>query len=111
MTTAGPRSRHPIAWRHRALLPRGWRARRIQLRRSTFVRDPGTPSNVAPRYLDRLDERARTMIREADTFFIASYVETPHILREATAVALPAEQQQALRVFLRAYRHGAGTDI
>lgn len=40
--------------------------------------------------------------------FIASYVETPRILRQATAVALPAEQQQALRVFLRAYRHAAG---
>jgi anti-sigma factor RsiW len=45
------------------------------------------------------------------TAFIASYVETPRILRQATAVALPAEQQQALRDFLRAYRHGAGTDI
>jgi ferredoxin-NADP reductase/predicted pyridoxine 5'-phosphate oxidase superfamily flavin-nucleotide-binding protein len=47
----------------------------IQLRRSTFVRDPATPANVAPRTLDGLDERARAMIAEADTFFVASYVD------------------------------------
>jgi hypothetical protein len=47
----------------------------IQLRDFAFVRDPATPSKAAPRALDRLDARARAMIGEADTFFVASYVE------------------------------------
>lgn len=36
--------------------------------------------------------------------FIASYLETPRILREATATALPADLQVSLRAFLRAQR-------
>ena len=36
--------------------------------------------------------------------FIASYLETPRILREATATALPADLQLSLRAFLRAQR-------
>lgn len=36
--------------------------------------------------------------------FIASYRETPRILREATAAALPAELQEPLQAFLRARR-------
>lgn len=36
--------------------------------------------------------------------FIASYRETPRILREATAIALPPDLQESLRVFLRAQR-------
>ena len=36
--------------------------------------------------------------------FIASYGETPRILREATATALPADLQASLRAFLRAQR-------
>lgn len=36
--------------------------------------------------------------------FIASYRETPRILREATATALPADLQASLREFLRAER-------
>ena len=36
--------------------------------------------------------------------FIASYLATPRILREATAAALPPEVQQSLLVFLRARR-------
>ena len=36
--------------------------------------------------------------------FIASYRETPRILREATATALPADLQASLRAFLRAQR-------
>jgi anti-sigma factor RsiW len=36
--------------------------------------------------------------------FIASYRETPRILREATAIALPADLQASLRAFLRAQR-------
>src|SRR5262245_11546975 len=47
----------------------------IQLRDVAFVRDPSTPAGAAPRPLDRLDERARRMIDEADTFFVASYVD------------------------------------
>jgi anti-sigma factor RsiW len=38
------------------------------------------------------------------TAFITSYAETPRILQQATAVALPVEQQHALRLFLRASR-------
>jgi anti-sigma factor RsiW len=36
--------------------------------------------------------------------FIASYRETPRILREATAAALPADLAASLRDFLRAQR-------
>jgi anti-sigma factor RsiW len=36
--------------------------------------------------------------------FIASYRETPRILREATATALPADLQASLGAFLRAQR-------
>ena len=36
--------------------------------------------------------------------FVASYRETPRILREATGAALPADLQVSLRAFLRAQR-------
>ena len=36
--------------------------------------------------------------------FIASYRETPRIVREATATVLPADLQASLRAFLRAQR-------
>jgi anti-sigma factor RsiW len=36
--------------------------------------------------------------------FIASYRETPRILREATATALPTDLQASLQAFLRAQR-------
>ena len=36
--------------------------------------------------------------------FIKSYRETPRILREATATALPADLQASLQAFLRARR-------
>jgi len=36
--------------------------------------------------------------------FIASYLATPRILREATAATMPPELQQALLAFLRAQR-------
>lgn len=39
--------------------------------------------------------------------FIASYRETPRILRDATAVVLPAERQESFRALLREQR-GAG---
>jgi predicted pyridoxine 5'-phosphate oxidase superfamily flavin-nucleotide-binding protein len=47
----------------------------IQLRDFAFVRDPGTPAPEAPRRLDALDERARAIIANADTFFVASYID------------------------------------
>jgi hypothetical protein len=47
----------------------------IQLRDFAFVREPGTPVTNAPRSLDHLDVRSRGMIAEADTFFVASYVD------------------------------------
>jgi anti-sigma factor RsiW len=34
--------------------------------------------------------------------FVASYCETPRILRDATASALPSDVEQSLKVFLRA---------
>jgi anti-sigma factor RsiW len=34
--------------------------------------------------------------------FVASYLETPRILREATAATLPADVEASLRAFLRA---------
>jgi anti-sigma factor RsiW len=36
--------------------------------------------------------------------FIASYLETPRILREATATVMPADLQASLRALLRAQR-------
>lgn len=36
--------------------------------------------------------------------FIAAYQATPRIVREATALAIPADVQQSLRAFLREHR-------
>jgi anti-sigma factor RsiW len=41
--------------------------------------------------------------------FLASYQETPRILRDATTIDLPAEHQASLRTFLRA-RRGLSSD-
>ena len=41
---------------------------------------------------------------ERCTAFVASYRETPRILRTATAAELPADIQQSLRAFLRRQR-------
>jgi anti-sigma factor RsiW len=41
--------------------------------------------------------------------FLASYRETPRILRDATAIELPAEHQASLRAFLRT-RRGLSSD-
>ena len=38
--------------------------------------------------------------------FVASYRETPRLLREATAVPLPPDIEASLRAFLRAARRG-----
>lgn len=36
------------------------------------------------------------------TAFVASYLETPRIMREASAVSLPADVEASLKAFLRA---------
>lgn len=41
---------------------------------------------------------------ERCTAFIASYRETPRILRSATAIDLPSDVQDSLRAFLRTLR-------
>jgi anti-sigma factor RsiW len=40
------------------------------------------------------------------TAFVASYLATPRIVREATAAAMPPELQRSLLAFLRAQRGG-----
>src|ERR1700733_5196362 len=47
----------------------------IQLRDYTFTADPAEPSAIQPVALGHLDQAARTIIQQADTFFVASYVE------------------------------------
>ncbi|MDT6964010.1 pyridoxamine 5'-phosphate oxidase family protein [Cupriavidus sp. SZY C1] len=49
----------------------------IQKRAPIFIRDADTPAPVAPEVLDALDPRARTLIRHADSFFVATYVDLP----------------------------------
>lgn len=50
-------------------------AQYIQLRDGTFTADPAASAAVQAVTLDHLDEAARAIIRQADTFFVASYVE------------------------------------
>jgi uncharacterized protein len=45
----------------------------IQLRDAEFVREPSEPSPAQPIHLDTLSPRARAMIENADTFFVATY--------------------------------------
>jgi predicted pyridoxine 5'-phosphate oxidase superfamily flavin-nucleotide-binding protein len=47
----------------------------IQLRDFAFVREPAVATAVAPLELPGLDARARAMIANADTFFVASYAD------------------------------------
>jgi len=49
----------------------------IQQRAFDFTRDPGVLAAQAPRVLPALDDRARALIADADTFFVASYVDLP----------------------------------
>ena len=44
------------------------------------------------------------------TAFVASYCETPRILREATLRTFPADLQQSLRAALRAHRRARPQD-
>lgn len=47
----------------------------IQLRQFSFVRAPHQPASVRPVRRAGLDDRARAIIANADTFFVASYVD------------------------------------
>lgn len=47
----------------------------IQRREFAFARDPFAPSPLPARTSDALDDAARTTIAQADTFFVASYVD------------------------------------
>lgn len=49
----------------------------IQLRHVRFVRDPSEPPAVPPVWSSELDSSARALIRQADTFFVATYAELP----------------------------------
>lgn len=48
----------------------------IQLRDASFVRDPALPSQASPEQMASLQGRARDIVAAADTFFVASYVDT-----------------------------------
>ena len=45
---------------------------------------------------------------ERCTAFIASYLETPRVLREATTTTIPSDVQASLLTFLRAQRRRPG---
>ncbi|RZT36345.1 pyridoxamine 5'-phosphate oxidase family protein [Cupriavidus agavae] len=47
----------------------------IQKRDFALVRDPATPTDVAPQVMSVLDERARKLIGASDSFFVASYAD------------------------------------
>lgn len=47
----------------------------IQLRQFAFSRKPHQPASVRPVHGTALDDRARSIIANADTFFVASYVD------------------------------------
>ncbi|QDL94110.1 flavin-nucleotide-binding protein (plasmid) [Paroceanicella profunda] len=51
--------------------------RYIQARTPAFSRDPSQLPATTPVVSDHLDATARRMIREADTFFVASYADVP----------------------------------
>lgn len=56
--------------------------RYIRNRHLSFTRDPAMPAASPPLVLDRLNDTARSMIREADTFFVASYADRPDAGRQ-----------------------------
>lgn len=54
----------------------------IQLRDFEFVREPQTASLMVPEVLEQLDPEAINMIRNADTFFVASYADVTGVGRQ-----------------------------
>ncbi|OWV76338.1 pyridoxamine 5'-phosphate oxidase [Rhizobium sp. R634] len=54
----------------------------IQLRSSAYIRDPDVPTTVPPLHSVQLDDRARRLVEQADTFFVASYVDRENGERE-----------------------------
>jgi ferredoxin-NADP reductase/predicted pyridoxine 5'-phosphate oxidase superfamily flavin-nucleotide-binding protein len=54
----------------------------IQLRAPAFSRDPALPSPTPPAWMTSLDARSLELIRHADTFFVASYVDRDDGRRE-----------------------------
>ncbi|RFB96797.1 flavin-nucleotide-binding protein [Rhizobium leguminosarum bv. trifolii] len=50
----------------------------IQPRSCVFARDPDRPTTAPPLHAAELDDRMRGMILDADTFFVASYVDRDH---------------------------------
>lgn len=49
----------------------------IQTRDYSFSRPPGTPGLEAATHSTQLDEAARALIRQSDTFFVATYADSP----------------------------------
>jgi predicted pyridoxine 5'-phosphate oxidase superfamily flavin-nucleotide-binding protein len=49
----------------------------IQLRQVRFVRDPSEPPALPPIVSAELDDAARALIEQSDTFFVASYADLP----------------------------------
>ncbi|MCA1404472.1 pyridoxamine 5'-phosphate oxidase family protein [Ensifer sp. IC3342] len=49
----------------------------IQLRQVQFVRDPSEPPAAPPAWSSELDAPARALIRQADTFFVATCADLP----------------------------------
>lgn len=56
--------------------------RYIQNRTLRFTREPGQPSPVAAHESSSLDDRARQLIADADTFYVASYIDLPDGTRQ-----------------------------
>ncbi|WP_144638951.1 pyridoxamine 5'-phosphate oxidase family protein [Bordetella genomosp. 13] len=56
--------------------------RYIHQRAIVFTRDPAEPTDVPPQALAALDQRARTLIARAESFFVASYVDLPDAGRQ-----------------------------
>ncbi|WP_420993090.1 pyridoxamine 5'-phosphate oxidase family protein [Cupriavidus sp. 30B13] len=54
----------------------------IQQRNYAFTRDPAAPGAAQPQRTDALDARARALVANADTFFVASYVDLPDGTRQ-----------------------------
>ncbi|MEY9536483.1 pyridoxamine 5'-phosphate oxidase family protein [Sinorhizobium fredii] len=49
----------------------------IQLRQARFIRDPSEPPSVPSTRSSELDDTARALVGQADTFFVATYADLP----------------------------------